>query len=395
MADNLKGIEDLLEKLSNAHGVSGREWIPRDIPKEELKHRSVRDILKEELGRYTDKVEPDGLGNLIATKNKNGNGPSVMLCAHMDEVGLSTSYITDDGFLHFIGIGRWFDQTLLNQRVIVHGDKGPLLGVIGSKPAHLLEEEEEKEPIKIKDMFIDIGTCDEKEAQNIGVEIGTPITIDREFSRLKINLNNREALDDRTGCEERHKKVLSLVTGKALDDRAGCAVMIEAMKRTKTKATVYAVGSVQEEFTSLGAQTASFGLKPNVAIAIETEYAGDHPGIKKKEAHLELGKGPSVTVVDEGLITPPNVLQWIKDTAEECDIQCQYYVGKNGSTDAAGISFTREGIPSGVVSVVTRYMHTPVEVLDLNDLDKAAELIARMLETVGDQKYNFQDSRTK
>ena len=387
MADNLKCIEDLLEKLSNAHGVSGREG----IPEEGLRHRNVRDILKEELGLYADgNVETDGLGNLKATKNKNGNGTSVMLCAHMDEVGLSTSYITDDGFLHFIGIGGWFDQTLLYQRVIVHGSKGPLLGVIGSKPDHILEEEEEEKPIKMKDMFIDIGACDAEEAQRLDVEIGTPITIDREFSRLKINLNNRNALDDRAGCEERREKIHNLVTGKALDDRAGCAVMIEAMRRTKTKATVYAVGSVQEEFRPLGARTASFGLKPNVAIAIETEYAGDYPGIEKKEAHLELGKGPSVTVVDEGLITPPKVLRWIEETAKEYYIPWQRYVGKKGSTDAADISLTREGIPSGVVSVVIRYMHTPVEVLDLYDLDKAAELIARMLEAIG--KY-FRDSR--
>ena len=348
MADNLKRIEELLKALSNAHGVSGHE-------------ESVRDILWQELKPpCTDERTIDKLGNLIATKN-GGKKPSVMLCAHMDEVGLSTSHITEDGFLHFIDIGDWCEQTqtLLNQRVKVHVDGDDLLGVIGSKPAHLLEEEEKEKPIKIKDMFIDIGARNGDDARDLGVKIGTPITIDREFKPLKNNL----------------------VTGKALDDRAGCTVMIEAMRRTTTEATVYAVGSVQEEFRPLGAQTAAFGLKPNVAIAVETEYADDYP--EKNGTNLKLGKGPSVTVVDGGLITPVKVLQWIEETAEKCHIDCQRYVGKNGTTDAADINRTRKGIPSGVVSVVTRYIHTPIEVLDLDDLNNAAELIAGMLKTVG------------
>jgi putative aminopeptidase FrvX len=348
--DNLGRIKNVLEALSNAHGVSGHEG-------------SSREILAKELEPYVNEITIDKLGNLIATKF--GEGPSVMLSAHMDEVGLSTNYITDDGFLHFIGIGGWFDQTLLNQRVTVHGSKGDLLGVIGSKPAHLLEEEERKKPIKMRDMFIDIGARDADDAQKLGVKIGTPVTIDREFRPL----------------------VNDLVTGKALDDRAGCAMMIEAMRRTTTGATVYAVGSIQEEVGLKGARTASFGLNPDVAIATETNVAGDYPGIEKKMAHLELSKGPSVTVVDgegRGLITPDSVLLWIEGTAEKFDIPYQRDVAAGGTTDATAINLTRAGIPAGVVSVVTRYLHTPVEVLDLNDLDAAAELIARMLETVGE-----------
>jgi endoglucanase len=247
----------------------------------------------------------------------------------------------------------------------VHGSKGDLLGVIGSKPAHLLEEEERKKPIKMKDMFIDIGARDADDARDLGVKIGTPVTIDREFRQL----------------------VNDLVTGKALDDRAGCAMMVEAMRRTTTRATVYAVGSIQEEVGLKGARTASFGLNPDVAIATETNVAGDYPGIEKKMAHLELSKGPSVTVVDgegRGLITPDSVLLWIEGTAEKFNIPYQRDVAAGGTTDATAINLTRAGIPAGVVSVVTRYLHTPVEVLDVNDLDAAAELIARMLETVGE-----------
>jgi endoglucanase len=349
MSDKLGGLQDLLERLSNAHGVSGYEG-------------SSRDILTRELTPYVDEVKIDAFGNLIATKK--GKRPSVMLAAHMDEVGLSTKYIDENGFIYFIGLGGWFDQTLLNQRVILHGTKGAVQGVIGSKPPHILEEEEKKKPIPIKDMFIDIGAANVQEVERLGVKVGTPVTIDRQFT----SLSN------------------SLVTGKALDNRAGCAMMIEAMRRTKATATVFAVGSAQEEVGLKGAKTASFGLNPDVAVATETTIAGDHPGIEKKMAHLQLGSGPSVTVVDgggRGLITPDSVLRWIEETAAKAQISYQREVSSGGTTDATAINLSRAGIPAGVVSVVTRYLHTPVEVLNLEDLDAAAELVARMLETVG------------
>ncbi|MGZ4862982.1 MAG: M42 family metallopeptidase, partial [Halobacteriota archaeon] len=297
MSNNLAGLRDVLERLSNAHSVSGHEG-------------SSREVLSRELEPYVDEMTIDRFGNLIATKK--GTGPSVMLSAHMDEVGLSAKYIDEHGFVYFLGIGGWFDETLLNQRVTLHGTKGSLPGVIGSKPPHVLTEEERKQSIKMKDMFIDVGATSAEDAEQLGVIVGTPITIDRVFSPL----------------------AHSLVTGKALDDRAGCAMMIEAMKRTKTTATVYAVGSAQEEVGLKGAKTASFGLNPDVAIATETNIAGDHPGIEKKLAHLELGKGPSVTVVDgggRGLITPESVLRWIEETASNAGIAYQRDVSGGGT----------------------------------------------------------------
>jgi putative aminopeptidase FrvX len=350
MSEKLEGLRNLLERLSNAHGVSGYEG-------------SSRDLLAQGLTAYVDEVKIDALGNLIATKK--GKRPSVMLSAHMDEVGLSAKFIDENGFIYFIGLGGLFDQTLLNQRVILHGTKGAVPGVIGSKPPHILDEEEKKKPIPIKDMFIDVGAGSAEEAEHLGVIIGTPVTIDRLFTPLSNNL----------------------VTGKALDDRAGCAMMIEAIRRTNATATVFAVGSTQEEVGLKGAKTASFGLDPDVGIATETTIAGDYPGIEKKLAHLQLGNGPSVTVVDgggRGLITPDSVLRWIEETAVKAQITCQREVSSGGTTDAAAINLSRAGIPAGVVSVVTRYLHTPVEVLNLEDLDAAAELVARMLETVGD-----------
>jgi endoglucanase len=199
----------------------------------------------------------------------------------------------------------------------------------------------------------------------MGILCGTPITIDRQFADLK---------NDRVTC-------------KAFDNRAGVALMIEALKRTNTEFEVHAVGSVQEEVGLKGARTSAFELNPDVAIAIDTAIAGDHPEIEKKEAAIKLGKGPVITVSDaagRGIITPPLVLKWLKETAEKNNIKYQLDVSEGGTTDATAILLTRSGIPSGVISVPTRYIHSPVEVLSLKDVEKCAELIARAIERVGD-----------
>ena len=167
--EKLEEIRSLLEKFTNAHGISGFEG-------------EVRKLLEKELEPYVDSMREDIMGNLIAVKE--GKGPSVMLAAHMDEIGLMVRYIDENGFLRFVGIGGWFDQTLLNQRVIVHGKKGSIYGVIGSKPPHVMKDEDRKKPVKLEDMFIDIGAKDREDAENLGVEIGTSVSIDQEFTTL-------------------------------------------------------------------------------------------------------------------------------------------------------------------------------------------------------------------
>lgn len=162
---SLKEIETLLEKFTNAHGISGSE-------------DNIRNPLEMEIEPYIDTIQKDVMGNLIATKK--GKGSSIMLAAHMDEIGLMVKYIDDNGFLRFVGIGRWFDQTLLSQRVVVHGRKGSIPGVIGSKPPpHLMKGDERNKPVKIEDMSIDIGAKDREDAESLGIEIGTTVTIDR------------------------------------------------------------------------------------------------------------------------------------------------------------------------------------------------------------------------
>jgi len=341
-------VKTLLEKLSNAHGISGRE-------------RAVMEIVKEEISPYVDDIRVDILGNLIAVKK--GERPTIMIEAHADEIGLMVKLVEDKGFIRFIRIGGWFDQTLLNQRVIIHSKLGPVFGVIGSKPPHVMKEEERKKPVEAKDMFIDIGCQSRKEVEDLGIVPGTPISQDRTFAPLS---------GDR-------------VTGKAFDNRAGLVVMIEALKRTHAKSTIYLVGTVQEEIGLKGAKVIAFDLDPDLALVADVTPPGDHPGIEMMDAPLEMGKGPVVVVADasgRGIMVTTQVLEWLVETANEFNIPIQLESSDGGgTTDGNAIQLTRSGIPTGIISVATRYIHSPVEVLSLSDIEQAAELVARALET--------------
>lgn len=343
----MSDLKDLLEQLSNAHGVSGYEG-------------SVRQIIENEVKPYVDDIRTDKMGNLITTKR--GGSPVIMLAAHMDEIGLMVKYVEDKGFARFTKTGGWFDQTLLNQRMILHTENGPVYGVLGSKPPHAMKEEDKNKVIKAEDMFLDFGAESKEDADRIGVKAGTPVTSDIDFKSLG---NDR-------------------VTGKAFDNRAGCAMLIEALRRIKdSRATIHAVFTVQEEVGLKGAKTSAYGLNPDVALATDVTITGDHPGIEKKDSAIEMGKGPSITVSDadgRGIIVPEPVLKWLKEAAESNNIPYQLEVGSGGTTDASAIHLTREGIPTGVISMPSRYIHTPVSVLSMNDLEKSAELIARAVE---------------
>jgi putative aminopeptidase FrvX len=273
-------------------------------------------------------------------------------------------YVDDKGYIFFTKTGGWFDQTLVNQRMILHTVNGPIYGVIGSKPPHAMKEEETKKPIKAEDMFIDVGARSKEDAQMSGVRPGTPITSDTEFKSL---------------CND-------MVTGKALDDRGGCAVLIEVLQRIKeVRATVHAVFTVQEEVGLKGAKTSAFGLDPDVALVSEVTFTGDHPGIEKTDSALVIGNGPVITVSDaegRGIIVPETVLEWLKNAAVSGNIPFQLKVGSGGQTDASIIHLTKEGIPTGIVSIPSRYIHTPVNVLSISDLERSVKLIVRAVETV-------------
>ncbi len=346
----MEQINENLQLFSNAHGVSGYEG-------------NIRQLLEDKLRPYVDDIRVDKLGNIIATRK--GTSPSIMIAAHMDEIGLMSKYIDDKGFVHFVKLGGWFDQTLHSQRVILHTEKGDIYGVIGAKPPHVMKDEEKKKPVEAENMFIDIGAKDDKDAEAMGVIPGVPITLDREYARLA---NNR-------------------VTGKSFDDRAGCVLMIEAMRiisELDVRSTVYAVGTVQEEVGLKGARTSAFGLDPDLALVTDVTVSGDHPGIEKKHSAIEMGKGPAITISDaggRGLIATEKVIKWLKETAKQHNIDIQPEVADGGTTDATAIHLTKCGIPSSVISVPSRYIHSPVEIVDLEDIKKGAELLARAVES--------------
>jgi len=347
----MEQLDKMLRLFSNTHGISGYE-------------SNVRQLLEEKLKPYSDEVRTDKLGNLIAIRKR--GGPSVMIAAHMDEIGLMCKYVDEKGFVYFVKLGGWFDQTLHSQRVILHTEKGDIYGVIGAKPPHAMKDEDKKKPVNAEDMFIDIGAKDEEDAKDLGVIPGVTVNMDRQYTSLA---NNR-------------------VTGKCFDDRAGIVMMIEAMRLIHERnidVTVFAVGTVQEEVGLKGARTSAFGLDPDVSLVSEVTVSGDHPGIEKKHSTIELSKGPAITILDaggRGLIATENVIKWLKETAKEFDIQIQLDVAEGGTTDATAIHLTKCGIPSSVISIPSRYIHSPVEVIDLEDLQKGAELLARAVETV-------------
>jgi len=342
-------ILNLIRKLSNAHGISGFE-------------DEIREIVKSELEEHVDEIRIDKMGNIICIKN--GSNLKLMVAAHMDEIGFMVKFIDEKGFLRITPIGGWFSQIAVGQRVIVHG-KEKVYGVIGCKPPHLMKEDERKKAVEIKDMFVDVGAESREDVLKMGIEVGNPVTIDRDVQVLQ------------------NKKI----TGKAFDNRAGLAMMIEAIKKTKSDATIYAVGTVQEEVGLKGARTSAYSIEPDAAIATDVCVAADFPGAESSYMDVKLGKGPAITIADasgRGLIASKKILDWLRNTAEKNKIPYQLEVAEGGTTDATAISLTKAGIPAGVVSIPARYIHSPVEVIDLQDLENGSVLIARALETAKD-----------
>ncbi len=351
----MKGVatlKELLKRLVEACAPSGYE-------------ENVRKILKEELRNHVDEVREDRLGNLICVK-KGGKGEGkIMVSAHMDEIGMLVKYIEKEGFIRFSYLGGFFDQTVLNQRVLVHTEKETIPGVIGSTPPHLLPEEKRKKPVEREQMFIDIGATSQEEAESWGVRVGCPITWVGDLLELKNGF----------------------VCGKAFDDRIGCLVLVEVLKNVDPEVTVYGVASVMEEVGLRGARTSAFSVDPDMGVAIDVTAAGDYPGIDERRAPIKLGKGPAITIADGrrdslggGLISHPLPRSLLVETAEKNGIPYQLDVFEGGTTDATEIALARGGVPAAVLSIPTRYIHTPVEVLNLKDVENAIKLLKLSLE---------------
>jgi tetrahedral aminopeptidase len=300
--------------------------------------------------KYTEQfadVHSDSHGNAIGVVNPNGE-PRLMLAGHCDELGFMVKYIDDDGFIYFGTIGG-FDQGIIpGRRVRIHAAGGPVLGVIGKGPIHLMSEEQRNKVSQVKDLCIDIGAGDKNETESL-ITIGDPITYTYDFMELRNGM----------------------VVARAFDDRIGSFMVAETLRNLslskKLKASVFGVSTVQEEVGLRGATTSAYGINPKVALATDVTHATDYPGINKKEfGEVKLGGGP---VIGRGPNFNPAVFKLLVKTAEANDIPYQILGYTRGSgTDANAIQLTRAGVATGLVSIPLRYMHTAVETLALSDV---------------------------
>ena len=345
---------ELLRKLVEMSGVSGRE-------------ERVRAFIIDELKPLVDEVWTDQLGNVIGLKKGTGRVPKggrkkIMIAGHMDEIGFIVSYIDDKGFLRMQPAGGFDPRTLMAQRVTVHG-KEDLPGVIGSKPVHILTEEEKKKPLQIKDYFVDLGLPKEKVDEL--VKVGDPITMHRKF----------EPLGD---C----------YTAKTFDDRVGVYCMIEAVRKAKkSPADLYVVATTQEEVGLRGAFASSSGIKPNVGIALDVTLANDVPGADGPQEISHLGKGASLCIMNGAAITNPKLLTRFEELAKKKKIPYQMDVLPRGGTDAGAMQRIEGGAAVITVSIPCRYVHSTVETVHKADVKAVVDLLAAYLQDPGDMNY--------
>ena len=335
-------MKELLKKYSNLIGVSGNE---KNISKE------IKNDLIDIDYQYT-----DSMGNIISIDYGTCDYTSkIMIAAHMDEIGLMVKYIDEKGFIYFEGLGGWNWQTLLSQQIVF--DNG-VIGVVGAKPPHVMSEADRKMPADVKNMFIDVGASSKSQVEDMGITIGSTATFNTKF----------QSLDN------------EFVTGKALDNRVGVVTMIEVMKRINTLNTIYAVGTVQEEVGLKGAKVISERLQPDLAIVVDTCLSGDHPGFEWKEAGSASGN-VSITIADgagRGILVPKHIIDYVKKIADEYSIPIDFSVSNGGTTD--GMATHGNGIPTIVVAIPTRYIHSPVEVLNMKDVENTIRLITELID---------------
>ncbi len=314
----------------------------------------VQEIVRRYVKPFADKVTTDSHGNVIAVKNP--DAPlRVMYAGHADQIGLLVQFIDADGFIYTQTIGGWDPQVLIGQKMLVWGAGGPINGIIARKPIHLLNDEERKQVVKTKDLWIDIGAKNKEEAAAL-VKVGDPVTMDLGFRPM---LNN-------------------MASATAMDDKCGLWVVVEALRRAAAKkldCALYAVSTVQEEIGLRGAQTSAFSVDPHVGIAVDVTHATDCPTIdKKQEGDVKLGGGP---VIYRGPNMNPVVVNRLIKVAGQAEIAYQPAAsGRATGTDANTIQTSRGGVATGLVSIPNRYMHSPVEMISLDDIDRAADLLA-------------------
>jgi endoglucanase len=335
---------EMWRELTEAPGVPGNE-------------KAVRSLMQ----RYLEpmgELLTDNIGSIVCRKVGQAEQPKVLIAGHLDEIGFMVTRITDEGFLKFQTLGGWLSQVMLAHRVNIYTRNGPLLGVIGAKPPHLLSPEERKKLVEIKEMYIDIGASSKDEAESWGVRPGDQIVPASSFTQMR----NEQ-----------------LLLAKAWDNRVGCIAVIEMLKRLQDEShpnTVYGAATVQEEVGLRGARTTANLVEPDVSIALDTAIAGDTPGIAPDEASSKLGKGPVLLVFDASMVPHTELRDLVADVAAEEKIPLQFDKMDKGGTDAGAFHISGRGVPSVVLGVPTRYIHSHNAILHREDINQTAALLA-------------------
>lgn len=343
---------ELLKSLTEAHGVPGYEAPIRSV---------IRNYM-EGLGE----ISQDKIGSVICKKHGQSNSPRVMIAGHMDEIGFMVKQITEEGFIRFLPLGGWFDQVLLGQRVIIQTHSGEVVGVIGAKPPHLLPPDERDKVVKKRDMYIDVGASSKKEVEEIGVRQGDPVIPRADFVALANGMT---------------------YLAKAFDDRVGTALVIstlESLQQDEHPNTVYGVATVMEEVGVRGATTSVRAVDPDVAIILESDIAGDVPGIKPEDSSVKLNNGPTVLIYDARMIPNLRLRDLVLSTAEENQIPIQQSYVEGGATDGAAIHLHSTGVPSVVIGVAARHIHSHSSIIHRNDYDAAVKLLNALIKKLDD-----------
>jgi endoglucanase len=340
---------ELLKKLCETDGIAGTE-------------DAIRDLVRTSLEPLCDEVRIDALGNVIGHKVAaapvEGAHRSVMLAAHMDEIGFLVTHVDEEkGFVRLNPVGGFDPRTLVAQRVTVHTDSGRLRGVLGTKPIHVMTDEEKARKPDLKLFYVDLGLPAKTVVEK--VQAGDMVTLERDFANIGDG-----------------------VTGKALDDRTGVYVMIEAMRKVAGEALgvdVFAVATVQEEVGVRGAQTSAFGVEPDLAIVLDVTVASDVPDAKSHEYVTVLGEGAAIKLMDGSLIADRAMVRALRRLAQEKGIPHQLEILPRGGTDGGAIQRSRAGVRTAGISIPTRYLHSTVEMAYTSDLRAAVDLLAEFL----------------
>lgn len=336
---------DLFKTLTEAPGAPGFEG-------------PVRQVMNQYLTPYSEKIVQDNLGSIFGVKTGNPEGPTIMVAGHMDEVAFMVTRITDKGFVQFQTLGGWWSQVLLAQRVEIQTDGGPVMGVISSIPPHVLSDEARNKPMKVKDMYIDVGADDQADAERMGIKPGQPIVPICPFTIL--------------GNEQK-------LMAKAWDNRYGCALSIELLKELQGEEhpnIIYSGATVQEEVGLRGAATAAQMIQPDLFIALDASPAGDIPGVS--EGMGKLGGGLLMRILDRTMVTLPGLRDYVIDVCDAQDIKYQFFVSPGG-TDAGRVHTTGKGVPSIVIGIPSRYIHSHASIIHREDYEAAKKLLISLV----------------